>query len=249
MDITDLFPVDPAHINYLINWSIRNKIIYVETPKVGCTSIKRILQYSEVNCDESALPIDVHERESSPLISPNVDIEHFLECMHSDEYFKFSFVRNPFTRIMSCYIDKFVNKIKINNNEVNLLAETETKGRMKKLGIDSVTYLPTFDEFIERVYNQEFYDMDVHWAPQSFLLGLPKVKYDYIGRFEYFEDSINYIVKRNNLHTPPNLKFFGTQHKTNADSLLNDFFTPLTIKRVQEIYHNDFAFLGYGWSI
>ena len=98
--------------NYLCHWSNKHSYVYVETPKVACTTIKRVLQQAEANgLLVYGTPDDVYYRKYSPLLSPCSNISAFADAMISDDYFRFCFVRNPFTRILSCYLDKMVENV------------------------------------------------------------------------------------------------------------------------------------------
>lgn len=235
--LRDLFPAAAYHVDYLVNWSEKNRLIYVETPKVGCTSIKKILQFNELDCDESRMPSDVHERQQSPLKSPSADEAGFLRCLASADYLTFTFVRNPITRVLSAYLDKIVAQ------------PGEITPAQREMGIDPSVRIPTFPEFIEMVYRQRPFDMNVHWAPQAFLLGIDKVRYDYIGRFECFVQSIEHLVAKKGLKTPASAMRHGRAHATNASDLLGRHYTGAALERVREIYHDDFKYLGYGWSL
>jgi Sulfotransferase family len=235
--LTELFPARSNYVNYLANWAVNSKVIYIETPKVGCTAIKQILQYSELNYDSSKLPDDVHDRRLSPLKSPKNNEAEFLACLASEEYFTFSFVRNPFTRVLSAYLDKIIGRPGV------------TTPIQQKMGIDPNTYIPTFPEFIDLVYATPASDMNPHWAPQTFLLGFEKVRYDYLGRFEFFRPSIDHLVSRTSLQVPAGALSHGKEHATDASVKAGDYYTKAIIEQVLEIYCDDFRYLGYGWSI
>jgi hypothetical protein len=239
--LAEIFPGKPRHVNYLINWSTKCRFIYVETPKVGCTTIKQILQYAEYDFDDTYLGSknhdQLHDRSLSPLKAPRDDPEQFLECLVSDSYFVFSFVRNPFTRILSAYLDKIVGKP---NEQSNI---------QRKMNIDPAIGAPTFSEFIDIVYSSSPVEMNPHWAPQTFLLAIDNVRYDYLGRFEFFNDSIQQLVKSRELKIPSSITGRGKQHSTSADHKLQQYFDANTTSRVKEIYQRDFEQLGYGWSI
>lgn len=232
-----LFPAKTQNVNYLINWSHKLKIIYVETPKVGCTTIKQVLQYSEVDGVEANIPDYVHNKKQSPLMSPSVDTEKFLHCLQGDDYLTFSFVRNPYTRILSAYLDKIVGQ----SGKVNHI--------QKEMGINPAVHTPSFEEFLDLLSNQNTVDINPHFAPQTFLLGYRSVRYDFIGRFENFNDSIAQLVSSKNLQVPPGVNERGQVHATHAGKKTHEHFTPRSIKLVQSLYYDDFRYLGYGWSL
>jgi hypothetical protein len=99
------------------------------------------------------------------------------------------------------------------------------------------------------VYDQRIEDMNPHWAPQSFLLAIDKLQYDFLGRFEYFEDSIGQLVSRRKLRVPEGALHSGQRHATSADRRLAEHYTRKAEERVREIYREDFGRLGYGWSL
>jgi hypothetical protein len=235
--ISDIFPSTASNVNYLVNWSEKNKIIYTETPKVGCTVLKRMLHYAECSYDISKMPVDVHNRKTSPLKQPNDNECEFIDAIFSDEYFKFSFVRNPFTRALSTYLDKIIGRPGV----ITPIQE--------KLGINPFVYIPSFHEFIDMVYEQSPLDMDVHWAPQTFLLGNQNIQYDYLGRFEFFQKSVEILASKSVLEIPPKTFSIGKEHATNANRLVSKYYSSPIISKVREIYYDDFKYLGYGWSV
>jgi len=231
------FQAKPHHVNYLVNWARGSKVIYVETPKVGCTTIKQILQYSELGYDSSRLPVDIHNRKLSPLDSPKNKEHEFISCLTSEEYFTFAFVRNPLTRTLSAYLDKITGRPGV------------TTPIQKEMGIDPVKHIPSFAEFIDVIYKTEPLDMNPHWAPQTFLLGYANIRYDYLGRFEFFNTSIDQLVARTALKVSPGAISQGQKHATSASDEIGKYYTPTLLKRVQEIFHDDFRYFGYGWTL
>jgi hypothetical protein len=235
--LSQIFPGNPGDANYRINWSRKLRIIYVETPKVGCTLIKRTLQYCELDRDASRLPEDVHDRDQSPLLRPSDAEAEFVVTLGSDDYFKFSFVRSPITRLLSAYLDKIRGHT------------GPAAPRHKALGIDPLRHVPSFSEFVDILYDQDRAGMDVHWAPQTMLLALNEVRYDFLGRFEHFDASFEELLSKRNLVVPPGVRRDARAHATHASQLVREYYTPAILRRVQEIYEQDFKRLGYGWSL
>ena len=237
MTLGDIFPAKPGHTNYLINWSLKHKLIYVETPKVGCTTIKQILQFNELDGDSERLPSDIHDRSVSPLKAPSFDEELFISSLVSPDIFVFAFVRNPITRVLSAYLDKVT------------VRGVQATRIQRELGVDPAESVPSFEQFIDIVSEQSPKDMNPHWAPQCFLLGLPNVKYDYLGRFECFRESIEYLANRKSLAMPDPQFKAGREHATNAAAKVEAHYTKGALNKVHEIYKEDFERLGYGWGI
>lgn len=172
--LKNTFPgIRPERANYLVNFSQRWRYLYLETPKVACSSIKRMLQRLEL-APHGEVPEDMHDRDQSPLMAPYDSLPGFLAAQHDPRYVRFSFVRNPFTRMLSCYLEKFVQ------------SEWERARLATELGLPT-DRVPSFKEFLLAVREQDTWDMDIHWLPQATILqGLNQPSF--IGRFERFPE-------------------------------------------------------------
>ncbi|MCX2842541.1 sulfotransferase family protein [Microbulbifer thermotolerans] len=225
----------PAELtNYLCHFSKENNFIYVETPKVACTTIKRVLQQAETKGNMTyESPGDVHKRELSPLLAPSDDFNSFFKALDDEKIFKFCFVRNPFTRALSCYLDKMVK------------VEFERKRLAPKLDLDGNS-VPSFYEFLCAINEQNESERDIHWASQSYLLRPEKICYSFIGRFEFFIDQFNLVAKK--LKVENFWDSSSSWHATNASSLVERYFDERNIELICKIYEKDFLSFGYGWS-
>ncbi|MEM1131241.1 MAG: sulfotransferase family 2 domain-containing protein, partial [Pseudomonadota bacterium] len=105
-----LFDQPPPLTQYICHWSVRHGFVYVETPKVACTTVKRVLQAAELGPErQTETPADVHAKSQSPLLAPSSDLQGFVAAMRDPAVFRFGFVRNPYARALSCWLDKMVN--------------------------------------------------------------------------------------------------------------------------------------------
>lgn len=98
-------PLSPEIFIYSTHISLKHNYLYVETPKVACSTIKKTLQTMEVenvNFHRDNPNIKVHE--NSLLLSPS-SVGDFQKLLNS-EIFKFCFSRNPYTRLLSAYLQK-----------------------------------------------------------------------------------------------------------------------------------------------
>lgn len=220
--------------NYLINWSESHRYIYIENPKVACTTIKKILYNSELNSNYFLNNEgDVHDVEKKPLISPLSNVDRFNNALNNPNVFKFCFVRNPFTRILSCWLDKFVK----NEYECSRLAPL--------LGFKA-NYKPSFKDFLLAVAEQKDYERDIHWSSQEFLLSPDAMRYSYIGRFESLKNNLSLVSEV--LNIKDFLILEGTRHATNSSSFISEYYSDDEIKIVQSIYELDFLRFGYGFD-
>ena len=91
--------------------------------------------------------------------------------------------------------------------------------------------------------------MDIHWAPQHFLLSLGRVRYDFLGRFESFQQDLHRVVAVLGLDAPEDLLRRRTGHVTDAGKRLHEHYGPQELELVRHIYRGDFETLGYGWDL
>lgn len=228
-----LIPI--PQFDYITHWSPHFQYIYVETPKVACTTIKRVLQIAELNGVRERLGPNVHDRALSPLLSPAHNRAAFSEAMASPAFFRFCFVRNPYTRVLSAYLDKLLT----NAWERNL--------RGPPLGFPQ-GYIPGFEEFLEAVRRQPAEERDIHWTTQSRLLNPVGLGYDFIGRFETFEPDFARICRHLQIELHPADLGFGKIHATGANRRTTEYLNGKSTALIQSIYEDDFLTFGYGWS-
>ena len=203
----------------------------METPKVGCSTIKKNLQWMELGVEHE---FPVHNKAASPLLSPrdskagySYDLEHYL---------KFSFVRNPYTRALSCYLDKIKPQHKMKYR--------------KELGLEDGIEI-SLEDFLNKVESQQISEMNPHWKPQSNILCMEDVSYDFIGRFEHFEhdliDVITLICNRSGISPPEGGLYVvrHSPHQTQASSKLSEYMTEGSKELIQSIYRKDFEEFGY----
>jgi len=228
--------IDKQSILYLCNVSHRFKICYIETPRVACSTIKKTLQTAEIY----PRPWDFHtphmKRGESPLRF--IDENTFASILYSEEYFKFSFVREPFARVLSAYMEKM--------RQLQLFRpDPDFHKRYAALGLD-VRHNVSFLDFLRRIAELPPQDLDIHWCPQHLLLNFDKIKYDHIGRFERFAE--DFSVVQNVIYERSGIKF-DTQsvewRKVDAQSKIKYFLTKETADLVSRIYASDYECFRY----
>ena len=113
--------------------------------------------------------------------------------LDNPKYFKFAILRNPFDRLVSGYLDKFVK-----NPVPQPLAHPVINNVYEHLGMKpNVNKGITFTQFIRYLaMTKDDYNLDIHWRPQHTFLGIDVFRgFDFIGQFEKLDGVIEYLEK------------------------------------------------------
>lgn len=144
-------------------------------------------------------------------------------------YFRFSFVRNPWDRVVSCYRDKIVNSHTV--GKITILSRYP--GLAPKM---------PFEEFVAWLAGPEGQDdfADRHWLSQSVILGK---HCDYVGRIETYADDLKKIADR------LGLDHIETRHAnvTSRESSYRHFYTDKTRALVADRYALDIETFDYAF--
>lgn len=221
-------PFDIA--NYLCHLSNRHKYLYVATPKVACTTLKHCLQQFEMNGKLSFRHYgEEHFPSLSPLLSPLNNPQVYFDALDSEDWFRFTFVRDPFHRALSCYLDKIV------------ASSFERTRLLPVLHLDPAAGIPSFGEFLKAIAQTPVEEHDLHWAPQYWLTQPDKVRYHFIGRLERFDEDFAHLSERLGLTAEAS----AVRHSTQAGDKLASYYGEEEIALVQAIYARDFTTFGY----
>jgi hypothetical protein len=232
-DLRDIFPYSSDAAAYLCNISERLKFFYLANPKTGCTTVLRTLQLAEFDGAADKLPEYTHDRSTSPLHSPLTISAPLNDVLRSDgDFFKFSYVRNPFTRCLSSYLEKIVD----NADERRRLLPT--------LGIQSIEPI-SFLTFLLAVREQPDQWRYIHWATQALLVQSDRIKYDYIGRFEQFGQSFPMVLEVVGIPREYGVTGKFIRHETRAIDQLGQFVGSQERSLIQKIYADDFERFCY----
>ena len=226
-------------VDYQINISWRHRYVFVETPKVACSSLKRLLHRIEYAGQPYEPDPDVHDRGRSPLLRPlQLPSQAFSAAMTGPDWFRFAFVRNPYTRALSAYRDK------IQRNR------PEKAEILQALGMepDQLDAEIAFIDFLKAVDAIEPKSLDNHFRPQSQLLFTKFVDFHMIGAFEALEEDASYLQTRLGVKEAFDLEDIGA-HGTHATIDAAKVYKRAEIDLVQKIYAQDFKFFGYKWEI
>lgn len=230
---------DPnAHIDVVERYGL----IYLAVPKCASTTVKTVLSVltgAAVTSREHS-----HRRRASGLKSPRlVGVSAFHRIATSPASLRFSFVRNPYARLVSAWADKYRAKPLVPGDsfvDQYLAYRTEIDARLPRVSAATLSF-PDFVEFASATAEHR---LNAHWHLQDNLLGVPGIELDMVGKVETFHDDFSRVLNR-----------LGLDGKLLAivDSRLNatrhgpwpDYYTAALAARVYRAYERDFDRFGY----
>jgi len=229
-------PVHKRELENIINISLRNKYVYIQTPKCACSTIKRTLHKYEVSVLSPPPHVPVHPSPvESPFIKPyQLSKGSLMLTLQSKDFFKFSFVRNPYTRVLSAYLDK------INTNQ-------KPKEQIIMTLWDKLKPMDTqisFESFLGALQQIDPLKMDPHWRPMHLILLHNNITLDYIGKIENFDFHWGHVSSKIGLPFSHKVESF-VRHQTSAKDLLDQYYTPDLKRMVADLYRKDFELYGY----
>ena len=181
------------------------KAIYVRNPKCASNSIQKYLT--------DAGGADARKRQEYP-----------LPILVNSRYFVFSFVRNPWERLLSAWLSK------IREGSFLGLADHEL----------------TFVELVSCLENLradgKFDSVNMHLRPQTTILSIAEL--DFVGRVESLEQDLHRLSDDLGIARVPLLRL----HAFRADLVSQELYTPELVDRVARLYAEDITAYGYEFS-
>ena len=139
-----------------------------------------------------------------------------------ESYYHFTFVRNPWDRLVSCWRDKVVHS--------NLL----------EFGEAELERMQDFGNFVDYVESVDVRACNPHFRLQVEMVDFDKL--DYVGRFESLEDDLQHVLQH--LSIPlGSLMTRGVRTKKNY----RDLYTDELAERVGVIYKDDIEAFSYAF--
>jgi hypothetical protein len=228
----------------LIDVLPQHRLIYVCVPKAASTTIKSTLSALERGL--AAAPDKLHTRRYSGLKSPtHVGLSAFHRVANSAATLRFSFVRNPYARLVSAWADKFQGKpLKSGDSFVDhYRALRASIGDALPDGQDDTLSFPEFVEFATADRR-----VDAHWQLQDDLLAMPGIKLDLIGKVETFRDDFARVLD----HVGADDQFrqaIGIHLNVSQHQPWQDYYTEALAARIHRAYERDFDRFGYTRAI
>ena len=142
-------------------------------------------------------------------------IDHYAKIVDLDKYFKFTFVRNPYDRLISAVCGHALRGGEINNK--------------------------TFNEFVQQHQNRltEW----IATKPQhTFIYIKGELKVDFVGNYERLKDDWAFVCNKLGKNETPTLTHSRWSHYQHPREIS---YNTQNKKLIREIYKKDFKLFGY----
>ncbi|XP_067683815.1 carbohydrate sulfotransferase 14-like [Haliotis asinina] len=223
------------------------KVLYCEIPKVATTNWKRVFLMLSSKMSPSLKlnmkPGDIHHRYEKyttflSALQP-VEIDEVLKT-----YYKFVFVREPFERLLSAYLNKLVA-----SREGMFASFGRSIVKKYRNNSRNKDPHPSFSEFLEYVVKTNTLTLNEHWQLQEDLCQVCNIKYDLIGKYEELQTTAQAIL--DHIGAPSSVAFpqrsdWYRNEKTN--NLLRHYYQdvpPSLLQQVWRKFYPDFQLFNY----
>jgi len=188
-----------------------NSIIFLHIPRTGGSIIENFLQnkyqMNYFGADNFGLSMQHYTLDNILKLNPDLN-----------KSYKFTFIRNPFDRILSSYLNWTINNTPNFDDYIDMVKNV----------VDNKLYLHT--AFINT--------NDIsHYIPQSIMINNNDI--DFIGRFENYDTDVKELCKQLNIDC--NI----TITKRNAN--YKHYYSERNKKIIEEIYDDDLKLYNYSF--
>jgi hypothetical protein len=240
--------IDPTDISQRIHHAsfvdVNKRYLYFEVPKAACTQMKELLrrlqgapplQLLVGKLVETRRNMFVHARENVPLPSlVDLDDATQKEALESDTFFRFTIVRNPYSRLVSAWKNKIVPCEPGPAERVYVAI----KGRVPDMHAKD---LVRFDELVNYLRAQKDLNAaDPHWRRQVDHLFLEALNFSHVGKLENLGATLARFQQHLGLAEPLTIG----KENASAPVGLATYDQDLADK-VYSLYQDDFERLGY----
>ncbi|MCG5549086.1 sulfotransferase family protein [Halorhodospira halochloris] len=150
----------------------------------------------------------------------------------SNNYKKIIFVRNPYTRVLSAYLDKGRISNDLARKFSNYDGEAGTRAG--------------FEGFCRYLANGGVYE-DPHWYPQNRLCPFPSEELDFVGKMENLNSDLNRLLDW--LGLPAQDLVRAGPKPTGASGRIAEFYSEESEQIIKSLYSDDFRMFGYSENL
>jgi hypothetical protein len=261
-------PLEFPENTYLID--VSRALVYIPIPKVACTSLKTWFL-------QTAPDVGIQPDPTSWKVNAWLGAEgrrYLLDDaapLSDGRNFQFTFVRNPWSRLVSAFLNRIVGRGVEYRNLMTRFSRTswyrfhkrlpyELRRRITGVGWSERSEV-TFRQFVLReVAVNAPMEMDPHWRPQHTFLGAHRL--DFVGRFERLTEDLEILSAKLGIQgdLPERNRSTYVERRSGecfADCAQSDlralpamphytqFYTPDRVAEVARVYATDIERFGY----
>ncbi|WP_367985497.1 sulfotransferase family 2 domain-containing protein [Spiribacter pallidus] len=240
--------------------SKRYGYIFVSVPKSGGNSIRAALIRCESRLlDNGRLPEYSAGLESEYFYRYNMDLRIVPSLIAGVRRGPVvSMVRNPFSRALSAYHEKIVKTYRMleGDPQVPLEKKGQRIRRLRELNLP-LDRKVSFEEFLEALKDMPLEMADQHFAPQSYLIGFGRIRYDFIGHLERYEQDMGRLSSvlfgdsslwREEVGRSENKNVLNYHGGGSIENIMEQY-SARSVDLVREYYAGDFAAFGYSLDL
>lgn len=204
-----------------------HRAIFVHVPKTGGSTISTLLRHERL--------LGLKRNDPDPRTHKHATLFEHMAALgdEADDYFKFSFVRNPWDRLVSAY---------------HYVVERRTGE------FPAVAAHKSFADFAAAISRrpEEFLESDYFRPQSSFLIDdAGNMPLDFLGKYETFEDDLQTVLTRLGIR-----RTLMQHRKRSKHSDYREYYDAGMRDAIAEIYRKDLEAFGYefddgqkrGWS-
>ncbi len=194
------------------------KTVFVHIPKTGGSTVSTILRRPNV--------LSLTKHDPLPTADKHASLFKLIEELgpEAEDYFKFSFVRNPWDRLVSAY-----HYIIARRTNLELVAHHEN-----------------FDSFLSSFIDDPSHYLGIpYFRPQANFLLSPEGEspLDFLGRFETLEQDLAVVLKNIG-----GRRLFFRHRKKSKRRDYRTYYSPETCAAVGEVYKRDVEHFRYDFE-
>lgn len=230
----------------------KHQAIYCYVPKAGCTSWKSLMMRLASGLDNNTFSqyrsSDFHSVTAQRKLGlyPLSDYSNKGQAMRLANYFKFMVTRDPFSRLVSGYNDKFRKRERLFRGPFGRELHREIKHSSGEMSFPEDDKRVTFKEFIEYVnmmYTESH--QNGHWHSITEWCQPCLIAYDYVAKTETMARDAEEILA--GIGTPRAIKYMPHYNTHHYDDI-REYYDQVPKEQLDallDLYRNDTLLFGY----
>jgi hypothetical protein len=221
-------------------------LLYVETPKCACSTMKNIMCYLDGVVPprkhvgkESSFAMAIHNRGVNPVknLDSVGDVDAYL---NRPDAVRFCIVRNPYARLASAWADKIRQREPGYKNVWKKINIFHAKPMSEQLSC------PSFKEFVLWVVNaQNPQNCNIHWRAMHKLLHPDLMNYTHVLKTENFVSGFQEVLDAANIDESAEELLSTYRTNESLPIVWKALYTEELANLVYSHYQNDFDIYGY----